>query len=370
MLYNILDTETKRAKEKKKNKKFRKKIKFKSESIRNVRKRWNSYILKKEQEKVMNIKMPIEETVDKSNKQIDKRAKIIARTEAKLYYLETGRKIRNKYKNSRALQLKERMYSCLSYNKEYVYQIAPEDYVKIFHDDYMEAYNNIYEKKEKGASDIKEKDIKETVDSIFNKEENKEGGNNMSNNEEKFNGHNVTGNGSRAIKNKFSDEDGMYSMSKGDIDNPASWVTPIDKGEKIEVNSKSMWNDDSHYERDMPEIPVDRPIYTDMNNTGEYDTNEYRDAIEKLRQLRDEVSQEEQGLVDDQQAASDSYNKYQKTLNRIEDECRERAEKLKTVRNQRQEAQKTKKMIDQRTEEMMKQMQVGTDFTKVPNRRR
>ena len=324
MLYNILDTETKRAKEKKKNKKFRKKIKFKSESIRNVRKRWNSYILKKEQEKVMNIKMPIEETVDKSNKQIDKRAKIIARTEAKLYYLETGRKIRNKYKNSRALQLKERMYSCLSYNKEYVYQIAPEDYVKIFHDDYMEAYNNIYEKKEKRASDIKEKDIKETVDSIFNKEENKEGGNNMSNNEEKFNGHNVTGNGSRAIKNKFSDEDGMYSMSKGDIDNPASWVTPIDKGEKIEVNSKSMWNDDSHYERDMPEIPIDRNTikygddsYIDLDDKEDIEAGVQK-ALNIKREKDREMAESEERNAKVQAKNANLLKEYRQTLKKLE----------------------------------------------------
>lgn len=370
MLYDLVDPEIEKVNEKNKNKKTRRKIKFKPKSIVAVKRAWEKFTkfmkktneskLKEEQEKMLNIEVASEEILDKSNKQIDKRAKVIARTEAKLYYLDTGKRIRNKYRNSRALQLKERMYTNLSENKDYVYKVAPNDYIKVFYDNYIDAYSNLNSKASK-KEPIKEEDIRQAVDNIFNNEESDEkGGINMSNEEKIGNkGHNITGNGSRAIKNKFSDNE--YSMTKDDVDNPASWVTPIEKPTTPEIDSNSMWNDS--IDRDMPEIPTDRTMYNGTDNSNKYNTSEYRDAIEKLRQLRDEVSQEEQGLADDRQATNDSYTEYQRALNRIEDECRERAEKLKAVKTQRQEAQQTKKMIDQRTEEMMRQMQTSTDFS-------
>ena len=342
MLYDILDTEIERVKVKNKLKKRIRKIKFKLESIKNARKNWNLKKLKKEQEKMMDIEVTVEETVDKSNKEIDKRAKIIARTEAKLYYWDTGKHIRKKYKNSRALQLKERMYSCLSYNKDYVYQVAPDNYLKVFHDDYMKAYNNINNNKNpsneqsaKDESNIREEDIRQTVDNIFNNGESKDkkGGTNMSNSEEKFGNkeHNVTGNGSRAIKNKFSDEDRMYSVTKDDIDNPASWVTPIDRtGEKTEIDSKSMWKDETSitnpYERDMPEIPTSRTtIYSDdsYSDIEQQLAPDVQNALNEKRktdkrkaetdQEKAKVIAEQESLVKDYKILKEQLEEYNKT---------------------------------------------------------
>ena len=160
-----------------------KKLKFKEISRKNISLRWNKFRLKRLREKLAESKFRESEiqqdAYQGTEKKVMKKAKKIADLEAKITFIETGKKTKIKFINTRALNLKNMMMKNLESNGEYIYSVSSSVADKIKSGNYEEQEISRQENKENtiesvsnavGISPEFQKELKEAFDEQLDEE--------------------------------------------------------------------------------------------------------------------------------------------------------------------------------------------------------
>ena len=127
-----------------------KKIKFKDISRKNISLNWQKYRLKRLREKMATMEFSENElktdNIPRTSKKVLTKAEKIADLEARITFIETGKKTKLEFINSRALNLKKLMMENLMSNGEYIYSVPSSIADKIRRGD--------YEQKEETMEDV------------------------------------------------------------------------------------------------------------------------------------------------------------------------------------------------------------------------
>lgn len=145
------------------NKMHFKKLKFKEISRKNISLRWNKFRLKRLREKLAESKFRESEVQQDGYKDTEKRvmkkANKIAALEAKITFIETGKKTKIKFINTRALNLKNMMMKNLESNGEYIYSVSSSVADKIKAGNYEEQEISKPINKEKTTESVSNDDL-------------------------------------------------------------------------------------------------------------------------------------------------------------------------------------------------------------------
>lgn len=296
-----------------------KKIKFKPLSFARISSRWKNFLLRrldkkldKAKEKLTSIEIPADYDKNKMDKKILKKSNSVARLEASINFLRTGKTTPKEDVKSRAIKLKDNMINNLQYNCDYAYSVLPENAANIFEEPNKTTVNNEnptsnnkineddvqqkvadsvqkimqeqQESKQTPSVQPNRQEIKDAVDKIFEEQAKNNNNNNTTNNTgtidkndimNEINGVKISTNKSKPARiSPFIKEDGTYHIKGTDIDDELRYThvdlknynyTPKFNTQQVGVGAISPIDP---FKANFEDLPVPKKAEIDANNVG------------------------------------------------------------------------------------------------------